>query len=87
MNIFKKIFTKSLKSNKERSIIRHKKSHKKDQPEKPQDIDLNSVEYIPLPPSPKTWEVDGRNEFHAEYQIPELKEIFQAGWEKKWFIP
>ena len=50
----------------------------------PQDIDLNSVDYIPLPPSPKTWEVDGRDEFHKEFRNPKLEAIFKAGWQQKY---
>lgn len=83
LNILKRLFSKQSKPQKETKIISSNNTNKEPS-DKPQDIDLNSVEYIPLPPSPKTWEVDGRNEFHEEFEIPELKLIFQAGWERKY---
>jgi uncharacterized protein (DUF2252 family) len=38
---------------------------------------------VPLPPSPPTWEVDGRDEFHLEYDNPALKPVFDAGFKKQ----
>jgi len=52
--------------------------------EEPHDVDLSAIEYIPLPPSPPTWEVDGRDELHRENEDPLLKEIFKAGWKRKY---
>ena len=37
--------------------------------EPPPELDWSCVDYIPLPPSPPTWEVDGREEFHRETTI------------------
>ncbi len=46
----------------------------------PTELDWSCVDYIPLPPSPPTWEVDGRDEFQPEYNNPELRSVFQAGF-------
>lgn len=48
--------------------------------EPPTELDWVHLEYIPLPPSPPTWEVDGRDEFHREYNDPVIKPVFQAGF-------
>jgi hypothetical protein len=47
--------------------------------EPPTEIDWSQAEYVPLPPSPATWEVDGRDEIYREYEDPALGPIFQAG--------
>ena len=44
------------------------------------ELDCSRADYIPLPPSPPTWEVDGRDEFHREYNDPVLAPVFQAGF-------
>ncbi|MEQ9617731.1 MAG: J domain-containing protein [Deltaproteobacteria bacterium] len=54
------------------------------QGEVPNNINLDSIEYIPLPQSPCTWELDGRDGFQREYEDPLLKEIFQYGWQGKY---
>lgn len=46
--------------------------------EPPTALNWSQAEYIPLPPSPPTWEVDGRDEFHREYNDPLMGPIFQA---------
>ena len=51
--------------------------------EPPTELDWSDVDYIPLPPSPQTWEVDGRDEFHREYNDPELRPVFQAGFKSQ----
>jgi len=85
VNILSSLFGKRRKSQEQTTITRGCESFKKKKySETPQDIDLDSVDYIPLPPSPKSWEVDGRDEFHKEFNIPELKDIFQAGWQRKY---
>ena len=33
-----------------------------------------------MPPSPPTWEVDGRDEFHREYDDPTIGPVFQAAF-------
>ena len=33
-----------------------------------------------MPPSPPTWEVDGRDEFHREYNDPTIGPVFKAGF-------
>ncbi|MFW7340488.1 J domain-containing protein [Pollutimonas sp. H1-120] len=48
--------------------------------EPPTALDWSQAEYIPLPPSPPIWEVDGRDEFHREYNDPLMGPIFQAGF-------
>lgn len=84
MSIWSRLFGKRSKSQQENTIIHSVETCKKHKyTDLPQDVDLNSVKYIPLPPSPKTWEVDGRDEFHQEFENPDLKEIFQAGWQRK----
>ncbi|MCY4583832.1 MAG: hypothetical protein OXE50_13715, partial [Chloroflexi bacterium] len=47
--------------------------------EPPAQIDWSGAEYIPMPPSPPTWEVDGRDEFHREYNDPTIGPVFLAG--------
>ena len=44
----------------------------------PNELDTAHADYIPLPQSPPTWEVDGREEFHREYTDPQLAPIFQS---------
>ena len=51
--------------------------------EPPRQLDLQHAEYIPLPPSPPTWEVDGRDEFNREYKDPRLKPVFDAGFKSQ----
>lgn len=84
MNILSRLFGKRNKSEQTTSVTHSGEDAKKSQySDSPQDIDLNAVNYIPLPPSPKTWEVDGRDEFHKEFNNPDLEEIFKAGWQRK----
>jgi hypothetical protein len=47
------------------------------------EIDWSQAEYIPLPPSPPTWEVDGREESDREYRDPVLGPIFRAGFQNQ----
>lgn len=51
--------------------------------EPPTELNWSQAEYIPLPPSPPTWEVDGRDEFHREYNDPLMGPIFQAGFKSQ----
>ena len=51
--------------------------------EPPFELDWSSADYIPLPPSPPVWEVDGRDEFHAEYNDPAIKPVFQAAFQRQ----
>lgn len=48
--------------------------------EPPTEIDWSTADYIPLPPSPPTWEVDGREEFHREYNDATIGPVFKAGF-------
>jgi hypothetical protein len=48
--------------------------------EPPRELDWSHAEYIPLPPSPPTWEVDGRDEFNRDYKDPALGPVIRAGW-------
>ena len=48
------------------------------------ELDWSQAEYIPLPPSPPTWEVDGRDEFHREYNDPSIGPVFQAGFKNRY---
>lgn len=47
--------------------------------EPPKELDWSHAEYVPLPPSPPTWEVDGRDAFHREHNDPSVGPVFQAG--------
>ena len=51
--------------------------------EPPTELDWSCAEYIPLPPSPQTWEIDGRDEFHREYNDPLVGPVFQAGFKNQ----
>ena len=51
--------------------------------EPPAELDWSHGQYIPLPPSPLTWEVDGRDEFHHEYNDPTIGPVFQAAFKKQ----
>jgi len=85
MNIFSKLFGQKKRASQESNQLENRSVNQdKSRTQKPRDIDFNSIEYIPLPPSPKTWEVDGRDEFHVEFSKPDLKEVFIAGWQKKY---
>lgn len=84
MSILSRLFGKRGNDREENSIARTVEPNKgQSRRDAPCDVDLNSVEYIPLPPAPRTWEVDGRDEFHREYEEPQLKNIFQAEWQRK----
>ena len=48
--------------------------------EPPAELDWSGAEYVPLPPSPPTWEVDGRDEFHRDYNDPTIGPVIQAGF-------
>lgn len=50
----------------------------------PTEINWSQTEYIPLPPSPPTWEVDGRDEFNREYNDPILSPIFNAWFKNQY---
>ena len=58
----------------------HKKSGRR---EPPAQLDWSRAEYIPMPPSPPTWEVDDRNEFQREYNDPTIGPVFQAGFKQQ----
>lgn len=49
----------------------------------PIELDLSNADYVPLPPSPPRWEVDGRDEFHREYNDPALGPIFRASFQRQ----
>ena len=53
------------------------------QKSRPTELDWSRVKYVPLPPSPPTWEVDGRDEFHREYNDPAIGPVFQAGFKNQ----
>ena len=50
---------------------------------RPTELDWTRAKYVPLPPSPPTWEVDGRNEFHREYNDPIVGPVFKAGFQNE----
>lgn len=49
----------------------------------PIELEWSKAEYIPLPPSPPTWEVDGRDEFHRLYNDPIIGPVFQANFKRQ----
>lgn len=51
--------------------------------EPPTELDWSQAEYVPLPPSPPTWEVDGRDEFNREYNNPTTGPVFRAGFKNQ----
>ena len=51
--------------------------------EPPTELDWSRAEYIPLPPSPPTWEVDGRDKFHTEYNNPAIKPVYEAAFQRQ----
>ena len=59
----------------QRVPVSHKQSGRR---EPPSELGWSIAEYIPLPPSPPTWEVDGRDEFNREYNDPTIGPVFQA---------
>lgn len=60
--------------------VAHESKRKSGRREPPKELDWSQAEYVPLPPSPPTWEVDGRDEFHREYSDPSIGPVFQAGF-------
>ncbi len=48
--------------------------------EPPTELDWTHAEYVPLPPSPPTWEVDGRDEFNRLYRDPVTGPLLRAGF-------
>ena len=54
------------------------------QKSRPTEFDWSDAKYVPLPPSPPTWEVDGRDEFHREYNDPAVGPVFQAGFKNQY---
>ncbi len=48
--------------------------------EPPRDLDLRRAEYIPLPPSPTRWEVEGRDEPVPTPQLPLFEVSEDSGW-------
>lgn len=52
---------------------------KRSRREPPVELDCTRVEYVPLPPSPPTGEVDGRDELRREYEDAVVGPVFQAG--------
>ncbi len=50
----------------------------------PNELDWSKAEYIPLPPSPSTWEVDGSDEFHQLYNDPFVGPLLQADFNRQY---
>lgn len=64
--------------------VAHDPNRKSGRREPPKKLDWSQAEYVPLPPSPPTWEVDGRDEFHREYNDPSIGPVFQAGFKNQY---
>lgn len=79
MDFLRRIFQKN-----ENYLPTQDRSKKKQKIDSPKEINLDNVKYIPLPPSPKSWDLDGRNEFHQEYSIPEIREVYNESYQQKY---
>ena len=86
-SFFSKLFGRSAGANSHEAIGLQKfptdSKQRSGRKEPPAPIDWSRVEYIPLPPSPPTWELDGRDEFHLEYNDPSIGPVFQAGFKNQ----
>ena len=60
--------------------VSHESKKKSARREPLKELDWSQAEYVPLPPSPPTWEVDGRDEFHREYSDSSIGPVFKAGF-------
>ena len=47
--------------------------------EPPVELDWSSTAYIPLPPSPKSWDTRDRGDFHMVYNHPKTGPVIKAG--------
>ena len=47
------------------------------------EIDINSIDYYPLPPSPNVWDLDGRDEFNQIYQNKIYAPLFNSLWKSE----
>lgn len=61
----------------------HRQDRKSGRREPPVELYWSKAEYVPLPPSPPTWEVDGRDEFHREYNDPTIGPVFDAAFRQQ----
>lgn len=50
----------------------------------PKELRWEDAVYLPLPPSPPTWEVDGRDEFNRLYRDAETGPLLHAGFRKQY---
>lgn len=55
-----------------------KGSERRERREPPTELDWTQATYIPLPPSPPSWEVDGRDDKQREHTDPVLGPVFDA---------
>lgn len=81
---FSKLFGRTkTKTTESTAVERHSPASRKKsgRREPPTELDWSHAEYIPLPPSPPSWEVDGRDEFHREYSDPVVGPVIQAGFQ------
>jgi len=52
--------------------------------EPPDELDWSDAKYVPLPPSPRTWDVDGRVEWNREYSDPTLGPVLHAALRRQY---
>lgn len=87
MSFFSKIFRKrrfpKAQDSKELDRVESESKRTAGRRERPDELDWSHAEYIPLPPSPHKWEVDGRDEFQREYDHPSIGPVFRAGFKKQ----
>jgi len=85
-NFFSKLFGFKEDSPSQRNELQHtpgESQKKSGRREPPKELDWSRAEQVPLPSSPPTWEVDGRNEFQNDYRDPVIGPVFRASFSGK----
>lgn len=81
--LFRKKKITAVQKSTDLSRLVHESEKKSGRREPPNELDWSQASYIPLPPSPPTWEVDGRDEFYREYSDPLIEPVFSAGFKNQ----
>ncbi len=76
----KKIFEGEPSPTNTLAVVAERPNEGRGRKDPPRDLDLSSAVYVPLPAAPKSWEVDGRDEFHVDFKDPVLGPIIQANF-------
>lgn len=87
MSFFSKIFGKrglpEAQKSKELGSVAGESHRTSGKRERPNELNWSQAKYIPLPPSPHKWEVDGRDEFRRDYDDPSIGPVLRAGHKKQ----